>query len=56
VEDEAGRGFDKGLTPAEWLLLLMLAAVQFTHRMDFMIMMPLGPQGHVFGPKMQGLN
>ena len=26
-----------------WLLLL-LAAVQFTHIMDFMIMMPLGPQ------------
>ena len=27
----------------KWLLLL-LAAVQFTHIMDFMIMMPLGPQ------------
>ncbi|PYJ57469.1 MAG: MFS transporter [Verrucomicrobia bacterium] len=26
------------------LLLLLLAAVQFTHIMDFMIMMPLGPQ------------
>jgi len=25
-------------------LLLLLAAVQFTHIMDFMIMMPLGPQ------------
>jgi predicted MFS family arabinose efflux permease len=33
------------LNPAkERWLLLMLAAVQFTHIMDFMIMMPLGPQ------------
>jgi predicted MFS family arabinose efflux permease len=32
------------LTRAEWLLLLVLAAVQFTHSMDFMVMMPLGPQ------------
>lgn len=30
--------------PHEWLLLLILAAVQFTHIMDFMVMMPLGPQ------------
>lgn len=29
--------------PERWLLLL-LAAVQFTHIMDFMVMMPLGPQ------------
>ncbi|MBI3885688.1 MAG: MFS transporter, partial [Opitutae bacterium] len=29
---------------AERLLLLTLAAVQFTHMVDFMIMMPLGPQ------------
>ena len=28
----------------ERLILLLLAAVQFTHIMDFMIMMPLGPQ------------
>jgi len=28
----------------ERLLLLLLAAVQFTHIMDFMILMPLGPQ------------
>lgn len=28
----------------EWVLLLVLAAVQFTHIMDFVIMMPLGPQ------------
>ena len=33
-------------TPAlsEGKLLLLLAAVQFTHIMDFMVMMPLGPQ------------
>lgn len=29
---------------SERLLLLILAAVQFTHIMDFMVMMPLGPQ------------
>src|SRR6478736_7804319 len=29
---------------SERVLLLLLAAVQFTHIMDFMIMMPLGPQ------------
>jgi predicted MFS family arabinose efflux permease len=29
---------------SERTLLLLLAAVQFTHVMDFMIMMPLGPQ------------
>lgn len=28
----------------EWLVLLTLAGVQFTHILDFMIMMPLGPQ------------
>jgi predicted MFS family arabinose efflux permease len=33
-----------GLTRREWLLLLVLAAVQFTHILDFVIMMPLGPQ------------
>ncbi len=33
-----------GLTRAEWLLILVLAAVQFTHILDFVIMMPLGPQ------------
>jgi predicted MFS family arabinose efflux permease len=32
------------LTRAEWLLLLVLAAVQFTHIIDFMIVMPLGPR------------
>jgi predicted MFS family arabinose efflux permease len=30
--------------PPERVLLLLLAAVQFTHIMDFMILMPLGPQ------------
>ncbi len=30
--------------PSERFLLLLLAAVQFTHIMDFMIMMPLGQQ------------
>jgi predicted MFS family arabinose efflux permease len=31
------------LHPREWLLLLVLAAVQFNHIVDFMIIMPLGP-------------
>jgi predicted MFS family arabinose efflux permease len=44
VEPDPERGFDQGLTRSEWLLLLVLAAVQFTHSMDFMVMMPLGPQ------------
>lgn len=30
--------------PSERLILLLLAAVQFTHIMDFMVMMPLAPQ------------
>ncbi len=29
---------------SEGALLLLLACVQFTHIMDFMVMMPLGPQ------------
>ena len=44
VEPDPERGFNQGLTRPEWLLLLVLAAVQFTHSMDFMVMMPLGPQ------------
>lgn len=33
------------MTPKrEWALLLILAGIQFTHILDFMIMMPLGPQ------------
>jgi predicted MFS family arabinose efflux permease len=50
MEDDAERVISPGLWPgdaltrAEWLLLLVLAAVQFTHSMDFMVMMPLGPQ------------
>ena len=31
-------------SPREIALLLTLAAMQFTHVVDFMIMMPLGPQ------------
>ena len=38
-------GMHTALTPRrEWALLLTLAGVQFTHVLDFMIMMPLGPQ------------
>lgn len=33
-----------GLTRSEWLVLLALAAIQFTHVVDFMIVMPLGPE------------
>jgi predicted MFS family arabinose efflux permease len=33
-----------GLTRTEWLLILVLSAVQFTHISDFVLMMPLGPQ------------
>jgi predicted MFS family arabinose efflux permease len=32
------------ITAAGWLILMVLAAVQFTHIMDFMIIMPLGPR------------
>ena len=44
MEDDTGPSLDVELTRAEWLLLLMLAAVLFTHSMDFMIMMQLEPQ------------
>src|SRR5919204_517478 len=48
MEDEAEQGTrvwpGDALTRSEWLLLLVLAGVQFTHSMDFMVMMPLGPQ------------
>jgi predicted MFS family arabinose efflux permease len=37
------------LTPAELLLLFVLAALQFTHSLDYMIMMPLMPN---FGQEM----
>jgi predicted MFS family arabinose efflux permease len=44
---ETGTGGEAGrkswFTGAELLLLLVLAAVQFTHVMDFMIVLPLGP-------------
>lgn len=39
----AGQG-EKPKVLSERSLLLLLAAVQFTHIMDFMVMMPLGPQ------------
>src|SRR5690242_19911893 len=32
------------LTASEWLVLAVLAALQFTHNLDYMIMMPLMPQ------------
>jgi predicted MFS family arabinose efflux permease len=32
------------MTAAEWGLLLVLASMQFTHIVDFMIIMPLGPE------------
>jgi predicted MFS family arabinose efflux permease len=32
------------LTASEWLVLAVLAALQFTHNLDYMIMMPLLPQ------------
>jgi predicted MFS family arabinose efflux permease len=32
------------LTAAEWMVLAVLAALQFTHNLDYMIMMPLLPQ------------
>jgi predicted MFS family arabinose efflux permease len=35
-------GEDPRLSAGEWLLLLVLAAVQFAHIVDFMIIMPLG--------------
>jgi predicted MFS family arabinose efflux permease len=32
------------ITPAQWALLMVLAAINFTHCVDFVIMMPLGPR------------
>jgi MFS transporter, DHA1 family, inner membrane transport protein len=32
------------LLPHEWRLLVLLAALQFTNNVDFMIMMPMGPK------------
>jgi len=40
---QVGRGASPRLTWPETLLLLVLAAVQFTHIVDFSIVMPLGP-------------
>lgn len=35
-----------GLSSSQWLILLLLALVQFTNILDFVIMMPLAPQFH----------
>jgi MFS transporter, DHA1 family, inner membrane transport protein len=37
------RRFLQVFTPREWLLLLVLTAVQFCHVLDFVLMMPLAP-------------
>jgi DHA1 family inner membrane transport protein len=37
------RRFLQVFTPHEWLLLLVLTAVQFCHVLDFVLMMPLAP-------------
>jgi predicted MFS family arabinose efflux permease len=44
MEGDASRDLNTGLTRSEWLLILVLAAIQFSHSMDFMVMMPLGPK------------
>ncbi len=44
-DTEAQRSFStasKGFSRSEWSLVLVLVAVQFTHMVDFVIMMPLG--------------
>src|SRR6185437_6798664 len=41
--DMAARDATAGLTGAEWLVLLALSAIQFTHIVDFIIIMPLEP-------------
>jgi predicted MFS family arabinose efflux permease len=38
-----GAGGSLRITWREWLLLAALAGIQFTHIVDFMLMMPLGP-------------
>lgn len=43
TEERMAPGEPGRLTKAEWFLLLVLAAVQFTHLVDFMIVLPLGP-------------
>lgn len=44
MQQHGAKDPDTGLTRAEWLLLTVLACVQFVHSMDFLVMMPLGPQ------------
>jgi predicted MFS family arabinose efflux permease len=41
--DRAAREATAGLTGAEWLVLLALSAIQFTHIVDFVIILPLEP-------------
>jgi predicted MFS family arabinose efflux permease len=44
-EPSNGAGGDSlRLSAAEWGLLIILASMQFTHIVDFMIIMPLGPE------------
>jgi predicted MFS family arabinose efflux permease len=43
-EEEGRAAAASRLTRPEWLLLLVLAAVQFTHIVDFVILLPLGPE------------
>ena len=44
LQEAAGAGSQAAQSPRELLLLLTLAAMQFTNILDFMIMMPLAPQ------------
>jgi predicted MFS family arabinose efflux permease len=41
---ESGAAAPSRLSRSEWLLLLVLGAVQFTHIVDFVILLPLGPE------------
>ena len=42
VDATATADDSKGLTPAEWRLVLLLSTINFTHILDFVIVMPLG--------------
>jgi hypothetical protein len=44
-EGPAARGGSSSprITLREWLLLVVLAGIQFTNIVDFMLIMPLGP-------------
>jgi predicted MFS family arabinose efflux permease len=43
IPSDQPAGTSAQMTAGEWLLLVILATVQFTHIVDFMIIMPLGP-------------